>query len=813
MDEHPVQIQQAAALFMNDLLKDKVQLTSSGETTETSTQIASNKNIQFINAFPKLNALSDVWKRMITENVDGRVKTSALRALLSDSVFHQAINGKLTISDFNMSADDIINQQKLVAFAATLMETEINDVLHNDESEEKQGKKLFCILYKKLKQMDEEETVPIHIDRMKGGGGQIQMQIDRRSGHTQDNLVEKVNEQADDIPEITIGLKDFIRGSTDFKKLQINDNKDLFEKDGEIDKIIDEIFNHCLSNVIIKFIKNVPTDEQKIAALILYNKIDKFKLCLAISVSDITQLKNASKIVKEFKDTINKSTKVVHSAAPKSAITSRAESPLPKELNIVSNFRIKSYISFNYFSIMEYDLPTCDNPVETIVSEEDTSNKELSGDTPPNCYTNGRLQRVSPWIKHTTDKKTRHYLVCQACGLPMFPMMGQNKINSNNTTLLSDTTYDRYDDLQNNNTMPSGKAELEKYAGITQCDHDIPIAMMFFGLNKQSDNEKYSSIGIGSNFCPLHPTCNTKKTNISPAVYWEKNQYNGIPEDEYKWNEKWGAYPIGPWMFNNKGIQIKDIGNDIQDSVQLWCKLNNWKPRYNGQLLQWKYFAALEELVKDSEEGDNSFSAILSTALKKATELYNSIDLVKDELKNAVAILRTDTQRITTKNLILSLERANAANMLAGIRDYYNIEDIIQENQELIKVNAAQQKVIDTQKRGVTPLHVQENERLKNIIAALTKRAEQAEQAEQETKQKLEQVQSNTKPLTTMEQLALNYNDSEGGNKLRNKFKTKHNKRKRKSKRRKSKQKQPLKKTKKHKRLRKTKKLKTKDNK
>jgi len=132
MDEHPVQIQQAAALFMNDLLKDKVQLTSSGETTETSTQIASNKNIQFINAFPKLNALSDVWKRMITENVDGRVKTSALRALLSDSVFHQAINGKLTISDFNMSADDIINQQKLVAFAATLMETEINDVLHND---------------------------------------------------------------------------------------------------------------------------------------------------------------------------------------------------------------------------------------------------------------------------------------------------------------------------------------------------------------------------------------------------------------------------------------------------------------------------------------------------------------------------------------------------------------------------------------------------------------------------------------------------------------------------------------------------------
>ena len=121
---------------------------------------------------------------------------------------------------------------------------------------------------------------------------------------------------------------------------------------------------------------------------------------------------------------------------------------------------------------------------------------------------------------------------------------------SGNANIFKDKRYEYVtgNSEDNLNIQPRGKKKLETLAGKTQCDHVLPLAMMFFSIKKKGD---YNT-GIGSNYVPIHPSCNTKKLNISPATYWKRNDllHGETWEDTYKWNKQWGKqkFPSGPWL-------------------------------------------------------------------------------------------------------------------------------------------------------------------------------------------------------------------------------------------------------------------------
>ena len=332
------------------------------------------------------------------------------------------------------------------------------------------------------------------------------------------------------------------------------------------------------------------------------------------------------------------------------------------------------------------------------------SNATLSGDTPPNCYTNGNLLRISPWVKY----KDKYFLACQACGLPMFPA-------SLKAPLLTDPVYDKYKNpFATNKLTPTSKDDLLKFAGKTQCDHDAPMAMMYNGLNKTA--ESFPNIGIGSNFCPLHPSCNTKKTNISPAEFWDWNK--GTGDTNYKWNNKWtveptkygeaAKFPDGPW------------GN-TKDDIDKWCEKNRWDPRYYAQLTQWKYFSALEELVKDDSD---QFGEKLRSAIKQASDLYGNMAKIKEEIKRVVNLLRQAKEPINLKNIIVTLDVAKAANLLTLIEPTAQTtaaeEAAAGERSLLVDVAAASEQAAVTAAHieGYNQAHAVFTERLQHALAA-----------------------------------------------------------------------------------------------
>ena len=701
--EKPNPIQQAAAAFMDNLLKNKSQHDAAADVTAPETVVAAAGEINFAETFPKLDTLSTIWKEVIT---DERVSTYALRALLTDAAFHKAINESDKVVDFTITDDTVKKtkrQNDLIALAAAAKTEAIEEELAKpNDPNNPHWKRIFCIIYKELlnnhTELDEglklmsdtPMATPDPVgedsgDEFLGGGGGMTNSIARlytylqntdlppgqkrpRGATTRPNIFNKTED------EIKAGasarrdsLKELIRKQLmklERSPMGYGQNKGRWnalesaEKDEKRNIIIDTIMQEVIPpgippDMLDKLKEEKPgvsEEEWRLFFIDAYNGGD--------GVNAEIKDKPTTRFNRIF-DILHPPPPKPHqeraSVAPSVASSSAATSPIPFssidgppiELEYASNYNIQSFVLEQYkqhLSDEDDSLPSCGNSVATS-SGRTPSNATLSGDTPQNCYTNGNLLRVSPWVKH----KDKYFLACQACGLPMFPA-------SLKAASLTDPVYDEYKNpFKTNQMTPVSKDDLLKFAGKTQCDHDAPMAMMYNGLDRKAKSP-YENIGIGSNFCPLHPICNTKKLNISPAVFWDWNK--GTGSDKYEWNKKWTIvppkpgdavkFPEGPW-------------GTTKATIDVWCNKNDWDPRYYAQLTQWKYFSALEELVK----GDSvQFEKKLREAIKQASDLYRNMDIIKDEMKRVVNLIRQTGERINLKNIIVTLDVAKAAHWL-----------------------------------------------------------------------------------------------------------------------------------------------------
>ena len=337
----------------------------------------------------------------------------------------------------------------------------------------------------------------------------------------------------------------------------------------------------------------------------------------------------------------------------------------PKDLEIVTNYEIRSYIFETYkINILDYPVGTCGKPIPIMQCEEH-SNFNLIGSTPSNCYTSCNLNRISPWIKHGDH----YFLTCMCCGLPMLPPKPNKKDNWTSDPISSNAQYDKYKDQEKIISTPKSAKELYEYAGKTQCDHICPLTMMFFGLNKtatQSANTGLlDKIGIGSNFVPIHPACNGIKSNLTPKDFWYMN--DGVSDDDYKWNEKWTVLPNGPWDNN-------------MESINKWCEDNKWTPKKYARMLQIKYFSPLNYLVHLPNETSNTKEDIerkLEELFQIANVAYQSINMVKDNYANSLINFRKlmgrkgkfNIQDIRDTFIFLSKEDVQATHILQLLKN------------------------------------------------------------------------------------------------------------------------------------------------
>ena len=354
----------------------------------------------------------------------------------------------------------------------------------------------------------------------------------------------------------------------------------------------------------------------------------------------------------------------------------------PKDLEIVTNYEIRSYIFERHkINILDYPVGTCGKPIPKMECEKH-SNFNLIGSTSSNCYTSCNVNRISPWIKHGDH----YFLTCMCCGLPMLPPKANKTDRWTTAPISSNPQYDKYKDREKIITTPKGAKELYEYAGKTQCDHICPLTMMFFGLNKTATSSANTGlldkIGIGSNFVPIHPTCNVKKSNLTPEQFWHMN--DDVSDDDYKWNEKWANFPNGPWNINKK-------------SINTWCENNKWSPKKYARMLQIKYFSPLNYLVHVPNETSNTKEDIenkLNELFQIANVAYKSINMVKDNYANSLINFRR----------------------LMGSKDKFNIQDIRDAFIFLSKEDVQAIHILQLLKNPPTP---ENDRRLLDIIGKL----------------------------------------------------------------------------------------------
>ena len=681
----PNHIQKASARFMNILLDpENPKQINEGEATDKETHTVAKNKGDFKEIFPKLNALSKIWDTYITggthEESGKKIKTYPLRALLSDSTFHTAINNGTNIT--NDDLEQMVGKKIFVNELLQNISIENNDK-YTTLAKENKGKELFCDIYNKLSSK---------LEPISGGSKEINITIASGTGRRAIGITaEEITNANIDEKNVT-NLVNYIFENNIYKKLEFTNND--FKKLDEPTKknIVIEVMTKCIKDNVKISPPFSDIDPNKILAILenekLYKQKKELLSCIIEKFNNGTLLQNASITFNTIvKERIDKPTTVKPTTVkPKTVKTEPSKTPIisgPKELELISNYEIKSFISDKY-GIYLYDvvLDDCGDKEEITKSIGSNTNSHLSSVTPPNCFTNGSDIRVSPWIKHESPNgDIGYYLVCQCCGLPMFP----ENINTNSSIPLTNEKYKKYfsdNILSKINKIPNSKEELEEYAGITQCDHTAPLAMMFFGLNKTA-TAPFGNIGIGTNFCPLHPSCNTKKLNISPLDYWNKNE----PRDdlgEFTWNTSWTnegdkskqKYPSGPWKKNPQDT-LSNTPELILSNINYWCQQNKWNPRYYAKLLQWKYLSAIEELVKVNSKNINSFEEQIISIAKRASNLYDSISLTKEEVSEGIEASRKGPHDF--KNFILSKTRAIAAHELIHIHHKAQIEDLEKE--------------------------------------------------------------------------------------------------------------------------------------
>ena len=183
------------AEFSNDLLENNKQLNDMYEPYDPATKNLLNSDFNIF--FPKLKILSDIFKEEITNT---GTSTSTLRSLLSDNVFHSAINsGSNERLQKDYDQDSITNELDETAAQIAIIDiivdkddnkNKITEILEDDphinSTPEDKGAAIFCLLYEKIQEyetrLNETRLIPI-----KGGFGP------RRTDRTQTQKAKEYN--------------------------------------------------------------------------------------------------------------------------------------------------------------------------------------------------------------------------------------------------------------------------------------------------------------------------------------------------------------------------------------------------------------------------------------------------------------------------------------------------------------------------------------------------------------------------------------------------------------------------------------------
>jgi hypothetical protein len=254
------------------------------------------------------------------------------------------------------------------------------------------------------------------------------------------------------------------------------------------------------------------------------------------------------------------------------------------------------------------------------------NNSFLKGSASDNCfnYTDKSkvIFRVLPWIKHYDifgSGKIKYTLTCMCCGLP---------INMQNKEIFN-TDY----------PPPS----LEKLTGV-ECDHILFFIAMYLGLHNNTDLWKninselwqvVQNIGIGSNFVPLHSSCNWKKTNLPINILWNYTSdyanYKNNAIKMRKWiNTYWKRSETNSPIIESKLSNYYEI---VQNKfLALWNNIEK------ARELQIRYYSAIEYLTFPNNLINNKFN-------KQLLPLKENVDkAMSQDLKGPVPRLTSEDE-------------------------------------------------------------------------------------------------------------------------------------------------------------------------
>lgn len=748
------------AYFTNYLLETRTQFNNDEATDpKTNNLIVLNKN--FKENFPMLERVSSIFK----DKLSG-VQVSPLRSLLSDGVFHSSIisgskNIQLIAEDVTIKVlilDEIHNQ--------TNNRQIIQNIINSSESSAKKAKAIFCLFYTKVyeKQNGLSQTGGMYSLRARQSEREV-VELERAQLYL--NNIAPDQKAADIIKNNgllnMIFVKEEINNKLRLRITNLQKSWDDYKFDDNkytyLTNIIFEMIVESLSQsdplkiqitlFITKYINTTP------AEYIFGNPDYKFNITDIIN-NLIDKLINKRYLLKQqyLLPTLTgiKKQKIISSNTTYiENETSESESSdnqyEPPNLNLVSNYLIKKYI-LEIFDINVFEISLdCFIPgIPSDICNESNDNSTLFPKTSTNCFTHCNAMRVSPWIKHNNH----YFLVCMCCGLPMLP----DDLNIDNETPITDDKFDKFSDKNISifKDKPKRADELKSYAGKTQCDHILPLAMMFFTLDKKCSIPNFENIGIGTNFCPIHSSCNTKKSNIVPSEFWEKN--NDIKDNDYNWNSKWGidSFPNGPWF-------VPYMPQTTLKNINSWCEINKWNPKKYARLLQWKYLSALELLVSKENIGTiPEKEKKIDTLINIAEGIYRGMGNIKEHFKTIIELYRgpIDTNILNRLFTLISIPDAAAAATLIKMAsdrgiNYENL-NFYEEQIKNLKAQFSEKSAVSAEtaiKERDLLLDISREQAAEDIKVVQLARQESSRRHQEERKRQREQLEKILKSSTS----------------------------------------------------------------
>uniref|UniRef100_A0A6C0AZS1 Uncharacterized protein n=1 Tax=viral metagenome TaxID=1070528 RepID=A0A6C0AZS1_9ZZZZ len=573
-----------AAKFCNDLIKENVQIKeNNGDLNTVSEYNLLKWTGKFHEIFPKLYRFSNEYKK----NMSG-VSSYTVRAMLGDAAYHDAINQGTNKLEINWKSLGDIILDYTTSFG-TLQNIHDNHLaeISSFKDDREFVKKLYCLLYTKVKKLQEQEP---KLMEMSGGA--------RTTRRKQGTIMTDREAMAQVIVDSIITSKLPEDSTEEYKNAVIEQAKRLllFGDDQDFEHMREKKRREIIPNPNNFYMSLEDTPQGPGAITLAIDKINKKEAIKKEQAEKELAKKEEAEKKAQLK---RKRSSSGNDSSRDSDYSDDYENP---DLTLATNMEIKNFIKENYpkltFNVdkLIYCQGEGDKKIEYDSSDgcskstEPARNHILMNSTKSNCFSSfcssskNRRFRISPWVKHNLSKSEKSNeifcMACMCCGLPLLPASANI------------SSEDKYKNIETLKKEPSSEDSLKRYAGKTQCDHILPIGMMYFGLDQKCSKPTLDKIGIGMNFCPIHPECNTIKLDITPEECWTKNE--GI--DDFKWNDKWGeSIPDGPWM--------KLEGLSDKDKINKWCSNNNWKPKMYAKILQQKYYSCLENLVVDNNNG------------------------------------------------------------------------------------------------------------------------------------------------------------------------------------------------------------------